>query len=118
MSTPVPYPIQTCIRIGGHRYMHPHHIVRLQADRNYIRVYEANGQAFLIAATLKVIEERLRPYGFLRVRQGDILNTRYIHSLGPNGRMLLNDVTHITLSRRQQGTLQDILPYLHSLVTQ
>jgi DNA-binding LytR/AlgR family response regulator len=95
----LPYPT---IPIGGYQSLSPQQIVRLEADRNYTIIHQVGGGKFLVSHTLKVIEERLKPYDFLRIRRGDAVNPFFIKKVSSDGTVLLVDGTQICLSRRRQ----------------
>ena len=101
--------LNPAIHVGGHRRLVPQQIVRLVADRNYTLIYEASGRNLLIATTLKIIEERLRPFGFLRVTRGDVVNRSFIERVWKNGTVQLCDGTQIFSSRRRQKSVMAAL---------
>jgi DNA-binding LytR/AlgR family response regulator len=105
MPTHLLYPTPTCVRMGGYRRLNPHLIIRLRADSNYTLIHEANGQQFLVATTLRVIEERLRPFGFLRVTRGDVINPAFVKKIWNDGTIQLSDGTEICPSRRRRTFL-------------
>ncbi len=95
------------INVGGYRRLAPEQIVRLVADRNYTLIYEASGGKLLVSITLKIIEERLRPYGFVRVTRSDVVNRSFIEKVWNDGAVQLTDGTQIFSSRRRQGVLKN-----------
>ncbi|GHB75592.1 LytR/AlgR family response regulator transcription factor [Persicitalea jodogahamensis] len=96
------------VRVGGHRRLSPQQIVRLQADRNYTFIHQANGRKILVSLTMKIIEERLRPYGFTRITRGDVINPEFIQKIWKDGCVQLTDGTRIAPSRRRKGVLTTI----------
>lgn len=100
------------IRVGGYRHISPQQIVRLEADRNYTLIHQANGQSFLVSTTLKVIEERLLPFGFVRITRGDVINKAFVKRIWKDGTVQLMDGTRVQPSRRRQGLLKSVLPDL------
>lgn len=97
------------IHVGGYSRLVPQQIVRLVADRNYTMIYEASGRKLLVSTTLKIIEERLRPYGFVRVTRGDVVNRSFIEKVWKDGTVQLNDGTQIFPSRRRQKNLVEAI---------
>jgi DNA-binding LytR/AlgR family response regulator len=93
------------IHVGGYHRLAPQQIVRLVADRNYTLIYEASGGKLLVSTTLKIIEERLHPYGFIRVTRGDVVNRSFIEKIWKDGTVQLTDGTQIHPSRRRQKSL-------------
>lgn len=102
MPSAVPLPAYPPIPIGGYRSLSPQQIVRLEAVRNYTIIHQVGGRKLLVSLTLKRIEERLKPYGFLCIRRGDVVNPNFIKKVGDDGTVLLADGTLIGLSRRRK----------------
>jgi two-component system, LytTR family, response regulator len=114
MSTPIntlPYPT---ISVGSYRCLSPQQIVRLEAARNYTIIHQVGGRKLLVSLTLKTIEERLKPYDFLRVRRGDAINPYFIEKVGEDGTVLLADGTRICPSRRRKSMFRrlDTSPFI------
>lgn len=93
------------VHVGAFRQVKPQQIVRLEADRNYTQIFQANGKKFLVSITLRIIEERLRPFGFLRITRGDVINPYYIRKISKQGIVQLTDGTLIYSSRRRKKVL-------------
>ena len=96
---------QPNIHVGGYRQVVPQQIIRLEADRNYTHIFQADGRKFLVSVTLGIIEERLRPYGFLRITRSDVINPHYIRKISQQGIVQLTDGTLIYSSRRRKKVL-------------
>lgn len=101
--------ISHSIHVGGYRRLAPQQIVRLVADRNYTLIYQASGGKLLVSTTLKIIEERLQPYGFVRVTRGDVVNRSFIEKIWKDGTVQLTDGTQIFPSRRRQKNLVEAI---------
>ena len=56
-------------------------IVYIEGDRNYQRVVLRNGTEQNIRVSMGSLEERLNPYGFIRIHKGYLLNYLYIRSI-------------------------------------
>lgn len=54
----------------------------VQAEANYVRVH-AGGRSYLVRETLNAFEEKLRPYGFLRIHRGTLAQSERIAELEP-----------------------------------
>jgi two-component system, LytTR family, response regulator len=55
-----------------------HEIVMLQGDINYSLVYLQGGRKVLIPRTLKIFEELLENYNFVRTHRGFIINCEHL----------------------------------------
>jgi two-component system, LytTR family, response regulator len=54
----------------------------VQAEANYIRLH-ARGKGYLVRETLNTFEEKLRPYGFLRIHRSTLVQSQQIAELEP-----------------------------------
>ena len=54
----------------------------VQAESNYVRLH-TRGKSYLVRDTLNVFEERLRPYGFLRIHRSTLAQSERIAELEP-----------------------------------
>ncbi len=90
------------VSVGARKSLHPQRIVRLQADRNYTLIHKENGDKLLVSITLKIIEERLLSFGFLRLTRGDVVNLDFIENIRRDGSVELMDGTRIAPSRRRR----------------
>jgi DNA-binding LytR/AlgR family response regulator len=102
----MPSLVHTYIHVGGYQHLSPEQIIRLAADRNYTYIYTANGRKILVSTTLKVLEERLIPYGFLRITRSDVINPAYVKKIWKDGAVQLADGMQIYPSRRRQGIMK------------
>jgi DNA-binding LytR/AlgR family response regulator len=55
-----------------------HEIIMLQGDINYSLIYLQGGRKVLIPRTLKIFEELLESYNFLRTHRGFIINCDHL----------------------------------------
>lgn len=88
----------------GFEFVNVSEIIRCEASGNYTRVVLKNGQVHLVAKTLKVYEELLRPDGFVRIHAAHLINLKEIKSYlrGEGGQVLLNDGTVLEVSRSRK----------------
>jgi two-component system LytT family response regulator len=81
-------------------------IVRLAADRNYVRVFVA-GAEYRVRGTIAAIEQRLDPAAFLRISRGDVVRLDAVRELHPwshgDYHVILHDGTRLVWSRRFRG---------------
>ncbi|GAB3179797.1 LytTR family DNA-binding domain-containing protein [Telluribacter humicola] len=96
------------VPIGGHTYVNPQTVVRLEAQRNYTVIYEVSGRQTMVARTLKQVEQDLHRYvDFLRLNRKDVVNLRYVVSYCVNNDLLLCDQTRLVPSRKRLRMMKD-----------
>lgn len=82
-------------------------ILRCEADRNYTTIYTLQGDTFLFSKTLKEFEKFLPPDLFYRPHHSHLINLqqikKYIRGMG--GEIVLNDGTHVPVSRAKKEAL-------------
>jgi two-component system LytT family response regulator len=87
-------------------------IDRVQAERNYVRLFTAGGE-FLRRGTLSALAERLDPSHFVRVNRSTIIRLDAVRELQPwshgDYHVLLKDGTTLTWSRRYRDRATDLL---------
>jgi two-component system LytT family response regulator len=92
------------------KYVGLDEIVRLQADRNYTKIFFTNGKYFLAAKTLKEYEEILSSSGsFLRIHRMHLINHNFIKTYEKEGKILLKDGSSLEVSRRRKDELRQFL---------
>lgn len=81
LPTPIdPINVKTInkIRIGGHKFAQPSSIVKLEACENYTNIEFKCGKKLVVATTLGILQERLRPFGFCWPNRGTGVNLNFI----------------------------------------
>ncbi len=90
---------------GTIKYVGIEEIIRLQADRNYTKLFFTDGKTFLAAKTLKDYEEILPAESFIRVHRMHLINNNFIKEYERAGKLILKDQTIIEVSRRKKEHL-------------
>lgn len=88
--------------VNGIQYVQLEDIIRLQAERNYTRLYFVKGKNFLSSKTLAEYEKLLRDSGFIRVHRSHLINPQFIDSYEKQGMVKLKDGCEIEVSRRKK----------------
>lgn len=88
--------------INGIQYVLPEEIIRLQAERNYSRLYFVKGKNFLSSKTLAEYEKILRDAGFIRVHRSHLINPTHIAAYEKQDMIRLNDGCEIEVARRKK----------------
>jgi two-component system, LytTR family, response regulator len=91
--------------VNGIQYVQLEDIIRLQAERNYTRLYFVKGKNFLSSKTLAEYEKILRDSGFIRVHRSHLINPQYIDSYEKQGMVKLKDGCEIEVSRRKKDVV-------------
>lgn len=90
------------INIGGRQFVLPNDIIFFEGDVNYSRAHFINGKKMTVATTLKICEERFRPFNFFRVHKGFLVNMGYIKKFCEIENCLqMTEDQLITISRRK-----------------
>ncbi|MBC7889055.1 MAG: response regulator transcription factor [Ferruginibacter sp.] len=88
------------------KYVGLDEIIRLQADRNYTKLFFTNGKSFIAAKTLKEYEEVLSSSGsFIRVHRMHLVNYNFIKEYDREGLLHLKDGSSLEVSRRKKESL-------------
>lgn len=94
----------------GIQYVGLDEIVRLQADRNYTKLFFTNGKQFLASKTLKEYDEILSSsQSFLRVHRMHLVNHNYVVRYEREGVLHMKDGSAVEVSRRRK---EEVLEYL------
>lgn len=91
--------------VNGIQYMMLEEIIRLQAERNYTRLYFVNGKNFLSSKTLAEYDKLLRDSGFIRVHRSHLINPIHIDGYERQGIVKLKDGCEIEVSRRKKDSV-------------
>ncbi|MGQ8337403.1 LytR/AlgR family response regulator transcription factor [Sunxiuqinia sp. A32] len=80
------------------------HIVRIEADGNYTRIFIEGSKEYLVCKTLKEYHEILEPYGFIRTHQSHLINCRKISAYvkTDGGYILLDGGGNVPISRQKK----------------
>jgi len=81
----------------------------LASEGNYVRIH-AVGEAYLMRATLGVLERRLDPARFARIHRSAIVALRHVSSIAPgehgDATVHLQDGTILSVSRQRARELR------------
>jgi len=86
-------------------------IVHCKAEGRYTKFFLRDNTEIVVSKNLKEWEKALDTLHFIRVHDSHLVNELYIHEyLGGNtGELIMNDNTHIPVSRRRKKAFLDIL---------
>ena len=92
---------------GEHRFSSLN-IIRMEASDNYTIVYfKDNRRPFVVSKVLRVYEEILSPYGFVRTHRSHLVNKHFVKHID-NNTIIMQDasVALITLRKRKRCVRQ------------
>jgi two-component system, LytTR family, response regulator len=86
-------------------------ILRIEADRSYCYLYECDGNKMIVSKPMKEIESMLPAESFFRLHDGHIINVEHLRkfSYEDGGIAILNDGTHVPVSRRKKQEFLDFI---------
>lgn len=93
--------------LNGFQIEDINNILRIEADRNYCKVFLASGDELLICRTLKEMEELLQEKNFMRIHLSHLINLSYVKNYfrGRGGTVELSDGTKLEVSRNKKDEL-------------
>jgi two-component system LytT family response regulator len=100
--------------VGESRICDVSEIMRCESEHNYTKFFFKNEKPLMVSKTLKEYEDLLKEYGFERVHQSHLINTRYIRSFikKENGFIQLSDDTMVPVSRRKKDLVIELIKKL------
>jgi two-component system LytT family response regulator len=95
----------------GIRFIKISEIIRCESDNNYTLFYLTTKEKILVSKTLKDFELLLSGSKFYRVHKSHLVNLKYIAKYipGEGGYLILEDGSHVDVSRRKKEGLLKIL---------
>lgn len=95
----------------GFSMVHINDITYLQADSNYTWVFISSQKKYLIAKTLKDMEEMLQFPQYFRAHKSYLVNLNHVEKYvrGQGGYLVMKDATQVPVARAQKG---DLMKYL------
>lgn len=60
----------------------PSEVVAVQAEGNYVQL-DRQSRSDLLRASISVLEEQLRPFGFIRIHRSVLVNSSHIEEIEP-----------------------------------
>ena len=99
------------IKNGGRVFfLHVHDVYCIEAEGNYVRVYD-NQKGYLLRETISSLEEQLDPKQFLRIHRSAIVKIDRIKEMQPwfhgEYRIIMENGKQLALSRNYRANLQE-----------
>ena len=95
----------------GFTMVHVNDITYLEADSNYTWVHVSDQKKWLIAKTLKEVEELLQFSQYFRIHKSYLVNLNHVarYIRGQGGTLVMKDGAHIPVARTQKSDLMQLL---------
>jgi len=92
-------------------FLNPDDVIAVQAEGNYVLLQRTAG-SYLLRESISVMEQKLRPYGFIRIHRSVLVNTAMVDEIQPwtTGEYALRvrGGKEYTVSRTYKKNLKDI----------
>jgi len=95
----------------GVRFVKIDDIIRCESDNNYTMFYLMSKEKIMVSKTLKEFEVMLSGINFHRVHKSHLVNLKYVSKYipGEGGYLVLEDGSHVDVSRRKKEGLMKVL---------
>jgi two-component system LytT family response regulator len=98
---------------NGYIFINTNEIIRLEADRNYTRIFQINKQPLISSFNLGWFEQNIEKYGFFRISKSHLINLshieRYIKASG--GIIIMDDKTQISISDSKKEEFRKLFEF-------
>lgn len=101
------YRLALADRNGTHYFM-ANEIIRLEAKNVYTFVYCEGQPPFVVSKVLKIYEELLKPYGFVRTHRSHLINRQFVRCIKTDS-IIMQDASIAELSRRNKKSVMQQL---------
>ena len=88
----------------GTHYFMPNEIIRLEANNVYTTLYFESHPPFVVSKVLKIYEELLKPYGFVRTHRSHLVNRQFVRCV-TSDTIVMQDESVAELSRRNKKSV-------------
>lgn len=93
------------------RFVKVSDIVRCEADGNYTKFVLSNNESIIVCKTMKVYEDLLAEYKFIRIHKSHLINVNYVDKYinGDGGTVIMSDGSSVEVSRRKKEDLLKLI---------
>ena len=98
----------TLTDLSGAYHVLPNSIIRLEANDNYTVVHFQGRRPFVVSKVLKIYEEMLRPFGFIRTHRSHLVNKQYVKRI-EKSTIIMEDASVAEVCRRKLKTVRQLL---------
>ncbi len=86
----------------GTHYFLPEEIIRLEANNVYTTLYFEKHPPFMVSKVLKIYEELLKPFGFVRTHRSHLVNRQFIRCVTSDA-VIMQDASVAKVSRNKRS---------------
>lgn len=98
------------VKILRKKSVPPNEVIMLKANVNYTEFLFADGKRFIIAKTLKSLQDDFYPFGFFRINKTNMINLNFIHETIDNfSYVVLKNRLELNVSRRRREDLKNTI---------
>ncbi|MGR3809986.1 LytR/AlgR family response regulator transcription factor [Jiulongibacter sp. NS-SX5] len=97
------------VHLGGRIRKPANQVLLLRSDVNYTHIHMKNGEHYVVATTLKALEERLEKHGFWRLNKSEMVNLSAAKILKNEGLVKVRNHEPMKISRRKRQKMNTIL---------
>ena len=83
-------------------------IIRMQANDNYTIVYLRGRRPFVVSKVLKIYDEMLRPFGFVRTHRSHLVNRQFVQRI-EKSTIIMQDASIAEICRRKEKSVRQML---------
>ena len=97
------------VHLGGRIRKPANQVLLLRSEVNYTHIHMRDGEHYLVATTLKTLEERLEGLGFWRFNKSEMVNLSAAKILKNEGMVKVRNHDPMKISRRKMQKMESIL---------
>ncbi len=86
----------------GTHYFLPEEIIRLEANNVYTTLYFEMRPPFIVSKVLKIYEELLKPFGFVRTHRSHLVNKQFIRCVTGDA-IIMQDASVAKIARGKRS---------------
>ncbi|UBM58831.1 LytTR family transcriptional regulator [Marinilongibacter aquaticus] len=101
--------MENLVHLGGRLERPVNQILFLRSEINYTHIFMRNGDHYVVATTLKKLEERLADHGFWRINKSELINLTAARIMRNEGTVKFRNHKPMKISRRKKQKLDDVL---------
>jgi two-component system LytT family response regulator len=94
----------TLTDLNGPHFFFTGSIIRMEASDNYTIVYFKERRPFVVSKVLKIYEEMLKPFGFVRTHRRHLINTQFIKAIDETS-IIMQDASVAGITKKKKSSI-------------
>lgn len=90
--------------LSGAYHFFTSNIIRMEASDNYTIVYFDGRRPFVVSKVLKIYEEMLKPFGFVRTHRRHLVNTQFIKAIDETN-IIMQDASVAGITKKKKSSI-------------